>query len=204
MREACDRHAGGAGPAARRARESRNAAQPPAARGVLRPARACSTLFRRGGAISFDRDRLDGFADRHPAIALIRAARRVLDLQADALLTGELAAPTAASTPSTASSGRTPGGRPAAGRTCLGLGKVFRPLIVPEPGRGLGEADWSQIEVGVAAAVYGDDGAGRECSTPATSTRPWPRTSTATGCARRTGACRASQFKARHRTCGTG
>src|SRR5262249_37650797 len=39
----------------------------------------------------------------------------------------------------------------------LGLGKVFRPLIVPDPGCGLGEADWSQIEVGIAAAVYNDD-----------------------------------------------
>src|SRR5262249_19840901 len=39
----------------------------------------------------------------------------------------------------------------------LGLGKVFRPLVVPEPGCGLGEADWCQIEVGIAAAVYHDD-----------------------------------------------
>jgi DNA polymerase-1 len=37
------------------------------------------------------------------------------------------------------------------------LGKVFRPLVVPDPGRGIGEADLSQIEVGLAAAVYGDE-----------------------------------------------
>ena len=39
----------------------------------------------------------------------------------------------------------------------LGLGKVFRPLIVPGPGRGIGEVDLSQIEVGIAGAVYGDE-----------------------------------------------
>jgi DNA polymerase-1 len=39
----------------------------------------------------------------------------------------------------------------------LGLGRVFRPLVVPAPGRGIGEVDLCQIEVGVTAAVYGDD-----------------------------------------------
>jgi hypothetical protein len=39
----------------------------------------------------------------------------------------------------------------------LGLDRTLRPLIVPEPGFGIGEVDLSQIEVGIAAAVYGDD-----------------------------------------------
>src|SRR5262249_14362092 len=42
----------------------------------------------------------------------------------------------------------------------LGLDRVFRPLIVPGPGRGIGEADWCQIEVGIAAAVYHDEALG--------------------------------------------
>jgi DNA polymerase-1 len=38
----------------------------------------------------------------------------------------------------------------------LGLERVLRPLIVPDPGCGIGEVDYSQIEVGIAAAVYQD------------------------------------------------
>jgi DNA polymerase-1 len=37
-----------------------------------------------------------------------------------------------------------------------GLGRALRPLVVPEPGSALGEVDLSQIEVGIAAAVYRD------------------------------------------------
>ena len=36
------------------------------------------------------------------------------------------------------------------------MGRVLRPLIIPDAGYGIGEADWSQIEVGISAAVYGD------------------------------------------------
>jgi DNA polymerase-1 len=37
-----------------------------------------------------------------------------------------------------------------------GIGRVLRPVVVPELGYGLGEVDLSQIEVGIAAAVYND------------------------------------------------
>jgi hypothetical protein len=46
-------------------------------------------LFQRNGLASFDKGLLADFADRHPAIALIRAARRVYDLQKERILTGE-------------------------------------------------------------------------------------------------------------------
>lgn len=39
----------------------------------------------------------------------------------------------------------------------LGLGRLLRSLVVPQPGYGIGEVDLSQIEVGIAAAVYDDD-----------------------------------------------
>ena len=38
----------------------------------------------------------------------------------------------------------------------LGLDRVLRPLIVAAEGFGIGESDWSQIEIGIAAAFYGD------------------------------------------------
>jgi DNA polymerase-1 len=39
----------------------------------------------------------------------------------------------------------------------IGLDRMLRPLIIPDSGRGIGEADWSQFEVGITAAVYGDE-----------------------------------------------
>lgn len=39
----------------------------------------------------------------------------------------------------------------------LGIARILRPLIVPELGYGIGEVDLSQIEVGIAAAIYGDE-----------------------------------------------
>jgi DNA polymerase-1 len=37
-----------------------------------------------------------------------------------------------------------------------GLGRSLRPLVIPDEGYGIGEADLSQIEVGIAAAIHGD------------------------------------------------
>jgi DNA polymerase-1 len=39
----------------------------------------------------------------------------------------------------------------------VGLDSRLRHLITPEPGNGIGEADWCQFEVGIAAVVYGDE-----------------------------------------------
>jgi DNA polymerase-1 len=39
-----------------------------------------------------------------------------------------------------------------------GIGRALRPVVVAEPGYGIGEVDLSQIEPGIAAVVYGDPG----------------------------------------------
>ena len=39
---------------------------------------------------SFDKERLKDYRDRHPAIALIHSARKVLDLRGEKILTGKL------------------------------------------------------------------------------------------------------------------
>ncbi|WP_155302258.1 DNA polymerase [Desulfosarcina widdelii] len=39
----------------------------------------------------------------------------------------------------------------------VGLDGRLRHLIIPESGNGIGEVDWCQFEVGITAAVYGDD-----------------------------------------------
>lgn len=113
-------------------------------------------LFKRDGKVSFDKDLLADFADRHPAIPLIRAARRVHDLRKEQVLTDELVGADGRVHPDHRHLGTHTGRQTCRWPNLLGLGRVFRPLVVPDPGRGLGELDWSQIEVGIAAAVYGD------------------------------------------------
>lgn len=113
-------------------------------------------LFKRDGKVSFDKDLLADFSDRHPAIPLIRAARRVYDLRKEQILTGELIGADGRVHPDHRQLGTHTGRQTCRWPNLLGLGKVFRPFVVPDPGRGLGELDWSQIEVGIAAAVYGD------------------------------------------------
>jgi DNA polymerase-1 len=113
-------------------------------------------LFRRGGGFSFSKDMLSKYSDRHPAIGLIRAARRVLDLREERILTGELVGVDGRVHPEHRHLGAHTGRQTCRFPNVLGLGKVFRPLIVAEPGRGIGEVDLSQIEVGIAGGVYGD------------------------------------------------
>jgi DNA polymerase-1 len=113
-------------------------------------------LFRRDGKVTFDKNQLADFADRHPAIPLIRAARRVHDLQKEKILTGEIVGADGRVHPEYRHLGTHTGRQTSRWPNLLGLGRVFRPLVVPEPGRGIGEVDLCQIEVGVAGAVYGD------------------------------------------------
>jgi DNA polymerase-1 len=112
--------------------------------------------FRRGGKFSFDKDRLKEVEDRHPAIPLIRAARRVYDLLDEKILSEALVGADGRVHPDHSQLGAQTGRQTCRRPNVLGLGRVFRPLIVPGPGRGIGEADWCQIEVGVAGAVYHD------------------------------------------------
>jgi DNA polymerase-1 len=113
-------------------------------------------VFRRGDSYSFDRDQLSRYHDRHPAIHLIRVARRVLDLEADRIITGGLVGMDGRVHPDHRQLGTHTGRQSSSWPNVLGLGRVFRPLIVPQDGRGIGEVDLSQIEIGIAAAVYRD------------------------------------------------
>jgi DNA polymerase-1 len=113
-------------------------------------------LFRKRGRHSFDQGQLERFADRHPTIPLIRAARKALDLLDERILDGALEGADGRVHPDYYQLGTHTGRLTSRWPNALGLGRVFRPLVVPEPGHGLGEVDLCQIEVGVAAAVYDD------------------------------------------------
>jgi DNA polymerase-1 len=114
-------------------------------------------LFRRDGKISFDKKQLETYEDRHPAIPLLRASRRAQDLLQEKLISGEFTGADGRVHPTYKQLGAVTGRESSRWPNVMGLGKIFRPLVVPEVGRGIGEADWSQIEVGIAAAVYGDE-----------------------------------------------
>ncbi len=113
-------------------------------------------LFRKGDSYSFDKKQLSLFQTRHPAIRLIQAARRVLDLQGGKILTDDFVGLDGRVHPKYHHLGTHTGRQSSQWPNVLGLGRIFRPLIVVEPGYGIGEVDLSQIEVGIAAAVYGD------------------------------------------------
>ncbi|MDB5312976.1 MAG: polymerase [Gemmataceae bacterium] len=113
-------------------------------------------LFRDGASYSFDQEALEAFADRHPAIPLIRAARKARQLRSDPVLWPNLAGADGRVHPAHRQLGTDTGRQTCRRPNVLGLGKVLRPLVVPDPGHGIGEADLCQIEVGVAAGVYGD------------------------------------------------
>ncbi len=113
--------------------------------------------FRRRGKCSFDKDQLRRVAHLDPAIKVIRAARRVLDLQGDPIMRKDLIGVDGRMHPDHRQLGAETGRQTSRWPNVLGLDRVLRPMIVPDPGRAIGEVDLSQIEVGIAAAVYHDE-----------------------------------------------
>jgi DNA polymerase-1 len=113
-------------------------------------------LFWRRGGYHFDKEALERFEHVHPAVPLIRAAKRVRQLRSDPVLWDALDGADGRVHPDHRQLGTDTGRQASWAPNILGLGKVFRPLVVPGTGRGIGEVDLSQIEVGLAAAVYHD------------------------------------------------
>jgi DNA polymerase I len=114
-------------------------------------------LFRRGGKITFSKDLLEELQDHHPAIPLLRAIRRINSLLESRILGLDFVGADGRVHSNYTQLGTHTGRQASWGPNLLGLGRVFRPLIVPEAGFGLGEVDLSQIEVGIAGAVYHDE-----------------------------------------------
>jgi DNA polymerase-1 len=92
----------------------------------------------------------------HPAIPLVRRWRKLRQLTSDPAVLGQITGCDgrvhAELVVLGADTGRTQSRRP----NLMGLGKAFRPLVRAAEGYGIGEVDLSQIEVGIAAAVFRD------------------------------------------------
>ena len=113
--------------------------------------------FQQDGKVSFDKNILRENTKLHPVIPLLQAARRVSDILSDKLLSPEFVGVDGRVRSEHQQLGTDTGRQTNRWPNLLGLDQVLRPLIIPEPGYGIGEVDWSQVEVGVAAAMYGDD-----------------------------------------------
>ena len=121
--------------------------------------RSCGLLhkFLKGGKVSFNKKILKKNVGLHPAIALLRAARRASDLLADNLLLPDFVGEDGRVRAEHRQLGTDTGRQTSRWPNFLGLDRVLRPLVIPEEGYGIGEVDWCQVEVGVAASMYGDD-----------------------------------------------
>lgn len=113
--------------------------------------------FRNADKFSFSRENLKEKQSLHPAIPLIRAVRRSSDLLSDKLLSPDFTGPDGRIRPEHKQLGTDTGRQTSRWPNLLGVDRILRPLVVPAEGCGIGEADWSQVEVGVAGAVYEDE-----------------------------------------------
>ena len=121
--------------------------------------KSCGLLnkFLKSAKVSFDKENLKKNAGLHPTIGLLRATRRASDLLADKFLSPNFVGKDGRVRANHRQLGTHTGRQTSRWPNLLGLDGVLRPLVIPEPGCGIGEVDWTQVEVGVAAAMYGDD-----------------------------------------------
>jgi DNA polymerase-1 len=154
LRDACRRHQETLGDQLR-AMGLENAASFPQMRAFFKEA-GLLDLFRVRGGYSFVDQRLKAVEDRHQAIPLIRALRKVNRLLSDKAFTGELVGADGRLHPEHRQLGAESGRNSMRDPNVGGIGRALRPVVVPDDGFAIGEVDLSQIEVGIAAAFYGD------------------------------------------------
>jgi len=112
--------------------------------------------FLRDGKYTFSKKVLKKYQELHPAIQLMRDLRRAGDIRSDKIMHLDLIGVDGRVHPQHQQLGTDTGRQTSRWPNILGLDAMLRPIVIPEDGYGIGEADWSQVEVGVAAAVYGD------------------------------------------------
>lgn len=114
-------------------------------------------LFNTNGSYDVSKSALKAKADVHPVIGKIIECRRINSLKHEKILTPDIE-DSAGRVFATHTQLATETGRQSAENpNILGLNKLVRTVVIPSDGYGIGEVDLSQIEVGIAAAYYGDD-----------------------------------------------
>jgi DNA polymerase I len=112
--------------------------------------------FRDSHGYSFDKRHLKDLKGTHKAIDLLYDARRIQSIRADKILWPQLVGVDGRVHADHRQLGAQSGRQSCRWPNILGLDRHLRPTIVPQGDCGLGEVDLSQIEVGIAAAVYND------------------------------------------------
>lgn len=120
-----------------------------ASKGILK-------YFKNRGKYCFDKDMLELHIEKDPAIPFLAVARRLSDWISDKIFDPSLDGADGRVHPDHRQLGADSGRQACRWPNILGLDKALRPLIIPEEGCAIIEADWNQEEVGVAAAVYQD------------------------------------------------
>lgn len=99
---------------------------------------------------------LEGLVALDPAIPHIRAFRRYKSLSGGQFISGELLGADGRFHPRHRHLGAETGRNTISAPNLVGLSRNFRPIITAPPGRAIIEADYAQIEVGIAAAEARD------------------------------------------------
>jgi len=114
-------------------------------------------LFRKDGKSTFERKQLELHLDCHEAVPTLYVARLIYDMQKSGIFDFRLIGADGRMHPVQQQLGTHTGRQTTRAPNVLGIARILRPLIVAADGYGIGEVDLSQIEVGIAAAIYGDE-----------------------------------------------
>ncbi len=114
------------------------------------------THFVTPGGYCFDKEQLKLLEALHPTVKWLGHWRRAKDILSDKLLLPQLVGTDGRMHAQLRQLGTETGRQTSRWPNVLGVNRWLRPIVIPDPGFGIGEVDWSQIEVGVAGAVYED------------------------------------------------
>jgi DNA polymerase I len=120
---------------------------------------SCGLLnkFAQEGKVSLSKENLEKNAGLHSAIGLLLAAKKASTLLSNKFLSPDFIGVDGRIRAEHRQLGADTGRQSSRWPNVSGLSRILRPLVIPEEGYEIGEVDWSQVEVGVAAAIYGDD-----------------------------------------------
>lgn len=104
----------------------------------------------------FDKDQLKKNRHKHPLIECLLVYRKIADQKSHKIFTAHMIGKDGRVHPRHIQLGAHTGRQTCTIFNVMGLSKETRPLIAAPEGYGIFEADWSQVEVGIAGAVYND------------------------------------------------